>query len=711
MKSRMRWIALALAGCFVVPSVFGAQPRILNKNEPLLEPRPALDAPLSFEPVLRAASSKMVPALQLQTARGDATSTIEVVVTLAEPIVPGLRNVGDPAYDSKRARYVAAVEHEFVRLATSTGFRATRSLKHSPIVVGEISQSAVEDLAALSIVRAVEPVISIRAQRAEGAALINADDLHAAGGTGEDVGIAIFDSGIDWNHDELPSGTKVTVAGDYTDTQSEEDAGLDDFGHGTNAAGIAAGLTAGMARSAVLWAVKVLDSSGNGSSTAVLDALDDVYDGRNSFGEPLRVVNMSFGGFLSDEQPINYECDSVLPSMATVLDQLTAAGITVIASSGNDGCSNGQTFPGCMSDIVSVGAVFDDNVGGLSFPDPGGCTPDGCTNSPTAADMIACYSNSGTYVDLLAPSHMAHTPELGGGYISDFGGTSAAAPYVAGVAAQIYSLRPNTTPETLLAAFKATGRPLTDSRNGITIARVDALQAYQFVSEGGGAAFTYWYPVIVRSPGKGGSNWRSDIALLNLSGGTANVTLTLYADGTSYTYETTIPNGEQLYLADVVATIGPTKATGPLKVESDRMLRGSERTYSISSFTCSGSFGQFYDLYTPFDALSNGDVVWLTQLQENDDFRTNIGFTNISFETATVRVTLYTRAGLLVGIFTIDVGARSFRQDLQPFLNRFSTFVTGGYAKIEITAGSGILVTSSVIDWTSNDATTIVGKP
>lgn len=100
----------------------------------------------------------------------------------------------------------------------------------------------------------------------------------------------------------------------------------------------------------------------------------------------------------------------------------------------------GKGFPSCISYATSVGAVYDANIGGVSFGE-GKCTPSGCTDSTTSADKITCYSNSGNRTDVFAPSHCAKTPTLGTGYENCFGGTSAAAPYTSGVSAQIISLR------------------------------------------------------------------------------------------------------------------------------------------------------------------------------------------------------------------------------------------------------------------------------
>jgi subtilisin family serine protease len=174
--------------------------------------------------------------------------------------------------------------------------------------------------------------------------------------------------------------------------------------------------------------------------------------------------------------PYDSDCDATSP-YDTVFDQLVGAGIAVFVSSGNNGDGNGISSPACHSKVIAVGAVYDGNIGGAAFSN--------CEDPTTAADQITCYSDSGNPLDILAPSHCARTPKPGGGYDDCFGGTSAAAPYSSGVAAQLLSLRPNTSPAALRQALMTTGRPLQDV-NGITRNRVDAVAAFQALGGGGG---------------------------------------------------------------------------------------------------------------------------------------------------------------------------------------------------------------------------------
>ena len=38
-------------------------------------------------------------------------------------------------------------------------------------------------------------------------------------------------------------------------------------------------------------------------------------------------------------------------------------GMTTFAAAGNNGSKSGVSFPACINDVVSVGAVYDDDVG------------------------------------------------------------------------------------------------------------------------------------------------------------------------------------------------------------------------------------------------------------------------------------------------------------------------------------------------------------
>ena len=105
---------------------------------------------------------------------------------------------------------------------------------------------------------------------------------------------------------------------------------------------------------------------------------------------------------------------------------LRAHGVLPVASAGNSGTKGGVFFTGCSGDLLMVGSVFDRdwdqviNFGTLGIPRVHGQMP--CLQVNPRAGEITCYSNNDlTLVPILAPGSL--------------GGTSGAAPYVAGAVA------------------------------------------------------------------------------------------------------------------------------------------------------------------------------------------------------------------------------------------------------------------------------------
>jgi len=722
-----RLLLSCLVVSFFVAPVWADSPPTVPKGDPLRLPRPATAARIEMTLDQRPAAAKIVPRLQLEM-MSTTGEMIPVLVTLTLPVVVDAK--AEAFDDETLARHHAIVEHDFVTQAEGLGFRARRGLRNVPVVIGEVPRGAIESLASMPTVRAVEFDFPLVAQRTEGGALMSSPALRNQGGGGDGIGVAILDTGIDWNHAELPSGSKVTAGGDYTDTQTENE-GLDDEGHGTGVAGIVAGLNGGMAPEAHLWAMKVLDDTGSGSFSYSVAALDDVYTNRDSYGG-VHVVNMSLGG----GAPIDYVCDLEAPSMTPVMEKLVNAGISIFVASSNDGCSDGIGFPACISHAIAVGAVYDADIGSATFTDVS-CVGAVCIDNPTSADKITCYSNSGNYLDILAPSHCSTTTRKGGGFESCFGGTSAACPYAAGVAAQIVSKRPSTTPSQLREALTSTGTPITDDRNGITRPRIDALEASNYLAGGNtGPAYSYWVATVAGAEGKNDSFWKSNVGTLNRGSQPANLAFKFYTGGQVKTATSDpLPAGAQGVLLDVVGQFQLASAAGAFKVESDQPLFVTSRTFNEvevgvvtaasptdlagtlhfaeanASLASTETFGQYLDGHEASGGLGAGESAWLPQLTQNVDFRTNIGVTNMGSAAAVVSVTLYRPNGTPVGTYQVNLAEGQWKQDPEPFRERYGlTNILGGYAKVTVVSGSGVITYASVVDNNSNDPTTIPMK-
>lgn len=463
----MRHTALVfvVGAATLAASLRGDSPR-LESVDPLTLPAPVMEEELVLPLDTRAAHEKIGSGLWQKATELGAGDTLRVVVTLHEPLAPGVTSLGEDDQERRRVEHVAAAEHTFAARASALGGRRLSGLSHLPIVFLDAPPSLLSQIAAIPGVKALEYDAPIQAFRTEGAALIKADQLRTSfGGTGTGKAVAIIDSGIDCAHPELSS--RIAAQGDYTGTTGTGCA--DGNGHGTAVAGIVAGTSGGMAPQAKVWAMKVLKNDGTGTTQMTLDALNATYANRANFGG-IHVVNMSLGATGSK---YNSDCDAANTAYATAVNQLVSVGIPVFAASGNDGFLDGISVPACLSNVISVGAVTDQAF-----------NPDPLCGGNVSADSITCYSNSGTPLDILAPSHCARTPAPNGTYNACFNGTSAASPYAAGVAAQLLSLRAGTTPAQLRNALMTTGRTITDV-NGIARNRIDAVAAYNALSGGG----------------------------------------------------------------------------------------------------------------------------------------------------------------------------------------------------------------------------------
>jgi len=327
--------------------------------------------------------------------------------------------------------------------------------------------------------------------------------------TGNGMAVAICDTGVDYNHPMLGGGSfpNSKVIGGYDTGENKADP-MDRQGHGTACAGISAGdipgstigdYIGGVAPDAKVYALKMTYTSTGGSAyTAdMVEAWEWCLTHQNDNPNyPIMVISTSFGG-----GQYSSACDS--HAMATAAANALAAGITVFASSGNDGWCSSMGGPACISDVISVGAVYDANFG-TYYPcvDSGSCatkfSTSGCSSGwyavdNTAADMVTSYSNSASFLDIFAPSNQAYTTGLSSGYNTSFGGTSAACPYAAGAALVLQDAAKTKTgsyltPAQVRSYLADNGDLITDGKVSITKPRVDLAAAVSALPGSSGGA-------------------------------------------------------------------------------------------------------------------------------------------------------------------------------------------------------------------------------
>ncbi len=223
-------------------------------------------------------------------------------------------------------------------------------------------------------------------------------------------------------------------------------------------------------------------------------------------------------------------------------------------------------------------------------------------------------------------------------------------------------------------------------------------------------ASVVWVPVASHVSGLNGSEWRSDLGLLNTTAVTANVQIEFF--GTSVVSDTiSVAPGAQSLLTDVVGQLGAS-GSGALEILSDQPLKVTARTYNQvpSDASCypNGTQGGSYPALAAGDGLGAGQSAYLAGLVENASYRCNIGVVNTGTGSATGLVELYNGAGTYLASYPVSLAAGQWVQPAQPFLNvAGQTAMDSGYARITVQTGSGVFAFASVIDNITNDPTTI----
>ncbi|MCX7049562.1 MAG: S8 family serine peptidase [Candidatus Sumerlaeota bacterium] len=382
--------------------------------------------------------------------------TVRVIVMLngsqAPEIVASI--IAQPQGAAALRRQVRSLQDAALSQFQSAELQVGHRYENLPGFSADVTLDGYQQLVATPGVESVTLAREMNLHLAQGIPLIGGVPIRGSY-NGAGIAVAVVDSGVDYTHPQLGSGNYPNnkVIGGFDFGDNDPDPRPIGVAHGTAVAGIIAGDpttsgpadytqtqtgSGGVAFSAKLYALKVTAGTGQSAkSDAVIAAWDwcithKDYDKDN----PILVINTSMGGGQYSDQ---ITCANASPLMAAAARLATAYGITMVASAGNDGTTNSLALPACLSDVISVGAVYDDAI------------KDGpCPTQNTGPDVPTCYSNVAPFMDLLAPAEWATTLDIAGlgGYDDDpaylnftksFGGTSAASAYAAGAVALLQS--------------------------------------------------------------------------------------------------------------------------------------------------------------------------------------------------------------------------------------------------------------------------------
>ena len=420
---------------------------------------------------------------------GDA-ERVRISVVLSERDMPTRRSK-----TARRARIRERQQRVLDRPSLGRGFGLRRRYENLPGFAGRATAAEIEALARDSDVEYVYIDRPAFATMAQGRVQVGADQAHVLGFTGTGINVAVLDSGIDTDHPDLSDdlvaercwceGSASPLVGCCPaggDTQSGAGSAEDDDGHGTAVSGIITSSgsvsSLGVAPDAGIVALKVLDANGTGNFADIAAALDWLLTNYVALG--VSVVNISIGDGGEHSNPASTPCSGFLT--ANAIEDLVAAGLTVFVASGNDAFTDGISYPACVADAISVGGVYDASFSMVSWC---GATCDDilCTDAPVVADDFVCHTNSDEILDLLAPDFRTFTSEVGG-TAANFGGTSAASPYAAALAALLIERDPALTPAGLRTLMTSNGPLVNNSANGLNHRRTDVSTFFGICGDG-----------------------------------------------------------------------------------------------------------------------------------------------------------------------------------------------------------------------------------
>lgn len=227
---------------------------------------------------------------------------------------------------------------------------------------------------------------------------IGASELFQQGISGNGVNVAVFDTGIDLDSDEL----NVVGGVSFVDGITSYD---DDNGHGTEMATIISASNngrgfVGVAPDINLYSVKILDSTGQGRYSNIINGIDWAIENR------INIIVLSLGG------------NGYSKILEEAVKKASQNNILLIAAAGNSG-NRTNVYPAAFHDVV-------------------------CVSSTDSNNMISVYSCIGNNINIAAPGENIQTVDTSGN-ITIVSGTSVATQHVAGVAALLWSCDRNLT--------------------------------------------------------------------------------------------------------------------------------------------------------------------------------------------------------------------------------------------------------------------------
>jgi hypothetical protein len=428
---------------------------------------------LAVAPPASAQAGKLGPGVRAEVRRAGRST---VFVKLRQPTLPRSATLDE------RCQRVAALRRGVAAAMPDGDVRIVHELEAIAALTARVTPEGLAALEAHPEVARVDSMATGSGALGRNLPLIHGDVVHRRGVRGEEVTVAVLDSGVEVAHPDI-AGRVIdqecfcfpSCCPDGSAQQSGAGSALTTQPHGLHVTGIvaSAGIVSapGTAPAARIVSVKVLDELNRGFLSDWIAGLDFVITQRPD----VQAINMSlvsditYEGFCDQPEDPN-DLNSFIVSFAEAFEILRQRNVLIFAASGNIGETQRISAPACVEKATAVGGV-----------DPAGNLWRG--------------GNISVAIDLLAPAVAIESDGVGGSLLT-LTGTSMATAFATGSAALMLSMNPALSADELEDVLKGTGIPIPDRRPPLTFARIDERAAMNEVWRltqpllGGGSADT-----------------------------------------------------------------------------------------------------------------------------------------------------------------------------------------------------------------------------
>ena len=295
--------------------------------------------------------------------------------------------------------------------------------------------------------------VSIQSQmKSWGYDSLNIDSNTTSSLTGKGVNIAVIDSGVDRSHLDLNIAGGECFLGLASYPDACAGGYNDDNGHGTHVAGIMAALdngfgVVGVAPEANLFALKVLDKDGEGTTSSVVAAIDWAIQNE------MDIINLSLDSTSEDL------------ILKEIIQKAYQSDILIVAAAGNQenitGLEEGVRYPAKYDEVIAVTALDKGHI----------------ISKRSAFGPAVEFSAPGKAILSTYPKNLQD--DNGSGY-ARMSGTSMAAPFVSGMAALYMERHPDLSKVEIRNLLQENaidlGEPGRDTKYGYGLVQPDWIQ-------------------------------------------------------------------------------------------------------------------------------------------------------------------------------------------------------------------------------------------